>query len=183
MALITAFSTSNTAGIDLTAVWSATANAAGTFAENVQPYPPLKEGTLVEMTNGSKAVYVKFGTGGMTGTGYVGVIPLGNYAGAVMMSNSVGNLGDKIGVFLGSVAALVNDYGWLQVYGTCAAVQVTASASASTALGSTTTAGQVNSATTTGTKNLPGLFLTAAGPGSAGLTTAELNFPTVGSTN
>lgn len=182
MALITTFSTSNTAGIDLAAVWSATANAAGSLGENVMPYPPVKEGTLVEMTNGSKAVYVKFGTGGVTGTGYVAVIPLGNYAGAVMMSNSVGNLGDKIGVFLGSVAALVNDYAWLQVYGTCAAVQ-TATASVSVALASTTTAGQLDDATGTGTKNLSGIFLTAAQTGASGLSTAELNFPVVGSTN
>lgn len=171
------YSTSNTAGIDLTAIWSATANAAGTLGENVQPYAPFASGTTIDMLNGGKAVYVKFGTGGVTGIGYAVVMPsAGPYTAAVMMSNSVGAIGDKIGVFLGSGAALVNDYGWLQVYGLSAGLQTAASVAANTALTSGATAGQL---TTGGTHAIGNIFLTTAAGSGAGLTAAELNWPAV----
>lgn len=184
MALVTSFATSNTAGIDLTAIWSATANAAGSLGENVQPYPPFKEGTLCNMTNGGVAVYVKFGTGGVTGTGYLVVMPsAGPYTAAVMTSTSVGAVGDKVGAFLGVGAALVNDYGWLQVYGLSAGIQTAASVGANAALASSATAGQLATATGTGTRSIANIFLTTGAGGSAGLTTAELNYPAVTAVN
>lgn len=176
MALVTNFATSNTAGVNLADVWSATANAAGSLGENVAPYPPFKEGTVVDMLNGGKAVYVKFGTGGVTATGYAVLMPsAGPYTAAVMMSNSVGAIGDKIGSFLGNTAALVNDYGWVQVYG-LGIIQTAASVAANTALTSGATAGQL---TTGGTHAIGGIFLTTAAGGSAGTTSCEMNWPTV----
>lgn len=182
MALATTWSTANTAGIDLTAIWTAASNAAGTYSENVQPYPPFDVGMVVWMLNGGAAVYVKLGTGGMTGLGYVGVVLLGDYTNCVMMSNSVGNLGDKIGVWLGNGAGLAGDYGFIQVYGSNPNVW-SAVAVVSAAMQSTTTAGQIDDANGTGTKNISGLFLTTAKTTAAGLTAAELNWPAVGSTN
>lgn len=184
MALATTWSTANTAGIDLTAIWAAAANAAGTWGENVQPYPPFDVGMVVYMLNGGAAVYVKLGTGGATGIGYEIVVPLGNYSAAVMMSNSVGALGDKVGIWLGNGAGLIGDYGFIQVYGYNPTAQIASgSLAASTALASTTTAGQLSTATGTGTKNIAGIQLTATGPSSAGSGTMQLNWPTVGSTN
>ncbi len=185
MALITNFSTSNTAGVDLTAVWSATANAAGSLGENVQPYPPFKEGTIIDMLNGGKAVYVKFGTGGVTGNGYAVVMPsAGPYTAAVMISTSVGAVGDKVGVFLGTTAALVNDYGWLQVYGySPSGVQTAASVGANVALLSSVTAGQLATGTGSNTRAIGNIFLTTAAGGGAGLTACELNYPAVTAIN
>lgn len=176
MTLATTWSTANTAGIDFTAIWSALANsgATGSYMEGVQPYAPFDAGTMVPYQGGF-AVYVKLGTGGVTNTGYAIVIPAGNYSGAVMMSASVGAIGDKIGVWLGTGAALVNDFGWIQVYGT-GVLQTAASVTANTALLGTATAGQLAAS---GTHAIGNIFLTTGAGGSAGLTAAELNWPTV----
>lgn len=185
MALPTSWATSNVAGVDLTAVWSATANTAGTYSENVQPYAPFDAGMVVDMLNGGKAVYVKFGTGGVTNNGYAVVMPsAGPYTAAVMTSTSVGKVGDKVGVFLGTTAALVNDYGWLQVYGyNPSGVQTAASVGANAALLSSATAGQLATGTSTGTTAIGNIFLTAAAGGSAGLTACELNYPAITAVN
>lgn len=180
MTLATNFSTSNTAGVDLTQVY--TLPSAGTFAQNVQPGPPFTPGTVVTMSNGGKAIFVKLGTGGATAVGYFLVAPLNAYDGAVMMSNSVGNLGDPCGVWLGAVA-VANDYGWMQTSGLCpGGVAVAASCVKNVALASTATAGVLDDATGTGTKNISGVVITTTVVG-AGLSPAELNNPVVGSTN
>lgn len=182
MTIATFFSTDNKIGIDVTQVYQGSVSVAGTYAENVQPSPPFTPGTMAWAANGSAAVYVTLSTGGATGTGYVIVVPLGDYTKGVMMSNSVGNLGDKIGVWLGSGAGASADSGWIQLYGTNAAVQTNVAA-VSVAMASTTTAGQIDDATGSGTKNISGLFLTVAKTTSAGLAPCELNWPVVGSTN
>ena len=182
MTIATFFSTQNMANVDVTAVYSGSTTTAGTYAENVQPSPPFTPGTMAWASNGSAAVYVKLSTGGVTGTGYAIVVPLGDYTSAVMMSNSVGALSDKIGIWLGSAAASSGDSGWIQVYGSCAAARMNGSVVISTALASTSTAGALDDATTTGTKNISGIVLTQTGTG-AGNFTAELNWPVVGSTN
>ena len=60
----TNFSTSNTAGVDVTAVY--TASTSGTWGENVQPGPSFQAGTVVLGANGAKFVYVTLSTGGCT---------------------------------------------------------------------------------------------------------------------
>lgn len=183
MTLATNYSTSNTAGVDLTAVY--TASTAGTFGENVQPGAPFVAGTTILMSNGGKAIYVKLGTGGCLGQGYFIVAPLNAYDAAVMMSNSVGNLGDPCGVALCTAAALVNDYVWMQTSGLCpGGVQVAASCVHNVALASTTssTPGVLDDANGSLTKNISGIVITTTVT-SAGLSPAELNNPVVGSTN
>ncbi len=183
MTLATNWSTSNTAGVDLTAVWAAA--TAGTFAENVSPSAPFAAGTVVLGSNGAKYVFVKLGTGGCTGQGYLLVAPLNAYDGAVMMSNDVGNLGDPVGVAVCTAAALVNDYVWMQTAGLCpGGVRVAASCVHNVPLASTTasTPGVIDDAVGNPTKNLPGIVITTTVTG-AGLSPAELNNPTVGTTN
>lgn len=182
MTLATTWVTSNTSGIDLTAVYAALANSAGTFGENVQPYPPVAVGTKVSLTNGGTAIYVKLGTGGVTGTGYALVAPLNDYTAAVMMSNSVGNLGDPVGFSLNSGAALVNDCVWMQTSGLCASVQVAASCVHNVVLASTATAGIIDDSVSTPTKNITGVVITTTVVG-AGSSPGELLDPRVGTTN
>ncbi len=183
MTLATQFSTSNTSGVDLTAVY--TASTAGTWGENVQPGPPFTPGTVILGSTGAKYIYVTLSTGGCTGQGYFIVAPLNAYDGAVMMSNSVGNLGDPCGVALCTAAAVSGDSIWIQTSGLCAGgVRVAASCVRNVALASTanTSNGVLDDATGTGTKNISGIVITTTVTG-AGLSPAELNNPVVGSTN
>lgn len=169
------FNTSNRAGVNYSEVF--TPPSAGDYNFGAQPTFAL--GQLSEGSDGSEWVYVTFGSGGVTGLGYVVVID--EAFSAVMMSNSVGALGDKIAV--APAVAASGDYGWVQVYGTCDAIQVSASAAANVQLASTVTAGQLDDAVTTGTKNINGIVLTTANGGSAGTAPGTLNYPVVGSTN
>jgi len=173
MTLATNFSTSNTTGVNITDVWSAASNAAGTWSENVQPYPPFQAGTVLNGLYGAKYIYVKLGTGGATGAGYFIVAPLNDYSGAVMASNSVGNIGDPCGVWMGG-AALVGDYGWIQTSGlNTTGVQVAASCVHNVTLLTTGTAGVIDDA---GTHAISGVWITTTVTG-AGLSPAQLNSP------
>ncbi len=176
MALATNFSTTNTAGILLTDVWSATANAAGSLGENVAPYPPFTAGTVINGLAGAKYIYVKLGTGGATGAGYFIVCPLNAYDAAVMASDSVGNIGDPCGVWMGG-AALIGDYGWIQTSGlNSTGVRVAALCAHNVALGTTATAGVLDDSGSTHT--LSGVWITTTVVG-AGLSPAQLNNPVV----
>ena len=170
------FSTSNAAGFNFSDIFVVQTSG---YAENAIQVP-LALGTTAVGSDGSQWIYVKFGTGGQTGLGSVCVFDEDFLA--VMMSNSVGGLGDKIGV--GTAAALVDNYGWLQVYGTCDAISVAASCAANVALASTSsgTPGVLDDATGTGTKNISGIILTTAAT-TAGTYPGTLNFPVIGSTN
>lgn len=173
--MVVPYSTSNTAGINFTQTF--TPPAAGSY--NTGQLAPLALGQIAEGTDGSTWVYVKAGTGGVTGLGYVVVID--EDFTALMMSNSVGGLGDKIGV--APVAASLGDYFWAQVYGTCDDIRVSASCAANVVLASTTTAGEIDDSVTTPTKNITGIILTTARGGTAGNAPGMLNFPVVGTTN
>lgn len=181
MTLATQWSTQNTIGVDPAAIWSSASNA-GTYMEGVIPYAPFDAGFTIDLLNGGKAVYVKVGTGGVTGIGYAMVVLLGDYTNSVMMSNSVGSLGDHVGVWMGNGAAIAGDYGFVQMAGSNPGVQ-TGVALVSTALLSTSTAGQLDDANGTGTKNISGIFLTTAKTTSAGLAPCQMNWPQIGTTN
>lgn len=176
------------------AIGYSTSNAAGfAFGQTFRPgsssdatnfwntLPPVPVGTFAIGSDGTQWVYVKFGTGGATLQGYVCVYDE-DYL-AVMMSNSVGALGDKVGIYPATVAALANDYGWLQVYGTCDQIQVLASCAANVLITSTTTAGALDDAAGTGTKTISNMWLTTARAASQGNAPGTLNFPVVGATN
>jgi hypothetical protein len=141
--------------------------------------PPFALGQQITASDNSVWVYIKYGTGGSTGLGYAIVFDE-DFLG-VMMSNSVGAIGDKIGI--APAAALINNYGWVQVYGTCDAIQVAASAAANVALASTTTAGVLDDAVANPTKNITGIVLTTARAASQGNAPGVLNYPVVGTTN
>jgi len=176
MALATNFSTLNTAGIGLTDVY--TAATSGTFAENVQPGPPFAAGTVMLGLNGAKYIYVTLSTGGATGAGYFMVCPLNNYGAVVMASNSVGNIGDPCGVWMGG-AAVSGDSGWIQTSGlNSSGVQVAASCVRNVALSTTATAGVIDDGA--GTHNISGVVITTTVTG-AGLSPAELNNPAISS--
>lgn len=160
------------------------ANYAQVYSTSGSLYPyqgdiPFAVGQLSEGTDGSKWIFVKYGTGGATGLGYVCTYDEDFLA--IMMSNSVGALGDKVGV--APAAATINQYGWLQVYGTVDDVRVAASTAANVPLASSVNAGEISATVTTPTKNILGLVLTTARAASAGNAPGELNWPTVGTTN
>ena len=71
---------------------------------------------------------------------------------------------------------------WLQIMGD-APVQAGANAAANVLTSSTTTAGQVDSATTTGSKQLTGMELAVANGATAGVVEGILNRPRIGATN
>jgi len=169
------FNTSNMSGVNYNSVF--TPPAAGSY--NFGALPDVALGQISEGADGSVWVYVKFGTGGVTGTGYVVVVDE-DYL-AVMMSNSVGGLGDAIAV--APAVASLGDYGWVQRFGTCDAIRVAAATNPNVLLASTVTAGQLDDATTTGTKTLNGIVLTTVSGGAAGNAPGYLNWPTVGITN
>lgn len=176
MALSTNFATSNAAGVDLTAVY--TASTAGTWGENVQPGAPFAAGTVMLGLNGAKYIYVKLSTGGSTGAGYFIVCPLNAYDAAVMASNSVGNIGDPCGVWMGG-AASSGDFGWIQTSGlNSTGVQVAALCVHNVALSTTATAGVLDDGA--GTHNISGVVITTTVVG-AGLSPAQLNNPAISS--
>lgn len=169
------FVTSNAMGFALADVF--TPPSAGDYNYGASPAAAL--GTIVLASDGSQWVYVLFGSGGVTGLGYVVVVD--EAFGAVMMSNSVGGLGDPIAV--APAAASSGDYGWVQRFGTCDDIRVTASCNPNVALASTTTAGQIDDSVANPTKNLTGIILTTVRGGTDGNAPGYLNWPVVGTTN
>ena len=85
--------------------------------------------------------------------------------------------GDRVGVI--SVAFVISEFGWAQIYGT-ATVNVAASAAANVAINSTGTAGRLDDDATSGAEIITGIALTAAE--SSNLAAAILNYPVVGGT-
>lgn len=172
------FATSNVAGVNLAQIDKPLNTTTDGYGQFVETGSGFALGTKITASDGSVWLYCVYGTGGSTGLGYVMVID--EDFSAVMMSNSVGALGDKIGV--SPAVAVATDYGWIQVYGTCDSIQTNGATAANVPLASTVTAGKVDDAVTNPTKNLPGMVLTTltssgvAGPGF-------LNWPTVGTTN
>lgn len=135
-------------------------------------------GDVYADSQGNRYVFVQFGVGGAT-PNFVVSIKADNSA--LMATNSVALRGERVGVYVGTAAAAATEYGWVQIYG---AVNVqTDVATANVAMATTTTAGQIDDAVTTGTKNIHGLTLTSARTGSAGLAAAYLIDPHITSTN
>ncbi len=169
------FSTSNAAGFNFSDVF--TPQTSG-YGENAV-FNPVPVGTPADGSDGSKWIRVLVGVGGITGLGYVVVVD--EDFGCVMMSNSVGAIGDLIAV--APAVAIAGDYCWVQRYGTCDDIRVAASCAANVALASTTTAGEIDDSVANPTKNITGMVLTTARGGTAGNAPGVLNWPAVGSTN
>lgn len=126
---------------------------------------------------GREFVFVTFGVGGATGAGYACVVNE-NFS-AVMTTNAAALRGQQVGI--AQAAAAAGEFGWLQIYGNGNVWSAVAVANA--AMATTTTAGEIDDAAGTGTKQILGLSLTTARTGSAGLAPAILNYPTIGATN
>lgn len=168
------YANSGALGVDLSAVWTL-----GSGYKEYKQYPPFAVGTQITATDGSVWVYVKAGVGGVTGRGYSVVFDEDFLA--VMLANGTGALGDRVGV--PAAPSVSGDYQWVQVSGTCDVLQVSASCAANVPLATTTTAGQLDDAVGSPTKNVTGIVLTTAREATAGPAPAVLNFPVVGSTN
>lgn len=148
-----------------------------TLGTAVNVFPEHELGTRMKGANGAEWVYVQ-ASGAITGAGYVVVIDEAWQA--AMATNTTAVYGQQIGV--AGVAFADDDYGWVQVFGTCD-IRVAASCAANAVITSTTTAGQLDDAAGGGTKNIDGAVLTTANGGSAGNAEGVLTYPTVGSTN
>lgn len=74
-------------------------------------------------------------------------------------TNSAGALGDRVGVASATFAD--DEYGWVQVKGTCT-INVGSSCAANTKLNTTATAGRVDDDATAGAETIHGLYTTGA---------------------
>ena len=151
-------------------------NYAQVYSTSTTLYPytadiPFQLGQISQGTDGSQWIFVKYGTGGSTGLGYVCVYDEDFLA--IMQSTSTGGIGDKIGV--SPAAATIGQYGWLQVYGTCDDIRVFTSCNPNVALGSTANAGEIDDTVTT--HAIAGIWLTTARGASQGNAPGVLNFP------
>lgn len=165
------FSTSNLAGVDFDEIYVAPAVGAYNYGTS---NPAFEVGTLADGADGSKWVYVKYGVGGATGLGFVMAY---NEAFLAIMLNTTSDLiGQHVGV--APAAALVDNYGWLQIYGTCDNMQVLASCAANVNLGTTATSGALDDGATGGL-TVSGVVLTTARAASQGNAPAILNYPVV----
>lgn len=155
----------------------------GAFTETWTPgttigaVPPFEVGTRMKGADGSEWVYVQ-ASGAITGEGYAVVIDRDFQA--AMVTNTNGLRGLPIGIAGTDFAD--NDYGWVQVYGACN-IQVAASCAANVETTTTTTAGQLDDAAGTGTKEILGLVLTTARGGTAGTAAGFITYPSVYVTN
>jgi hypothetical protein len=138
-----------------------------------------KVGDIVEGTNG--AVWIRLlNSSTALVAGEVVNWTTAFVASGVTTSNSA--FGQQVGVC--PIAVPANAYFWAQIKGLAAAILVSASTPANTQLITTTTAGQLVNGTTTGTKNVNGIVLTAAqGSGGAGTQPGWLTNPVIGTTN
>jgi len=132
-------------------------------------------GSVALSTDGQEWVYVKAGSSGITGAGYVVILSTAWVADMVSTSNDA--RGWLVGV--ANSAFTANYYGWVQRSG-YANVQVLASAAANARLNTTATAGALDDDGTSTTFQIDGMVLSAARAASQGNAAAVLNWPTVG---
>lgn len=170
------YATSGQLGVDLSAFF----HPSTTGYPYTSDVPQFTLGQQITASDNSVWTRVKLGTGGSTGAGFFIVFDE-DFLG-VMVDNTHGSLGDKVGVWAAG-AAVAGDYGWVQVYGTCDAMQVLASAAANVALATTTTAGALDDTVTNPTVNITGVVLTTARAASQGNAPGVLNYPVIGTAN
>ena len=140
------------------------------------PGPPFSKGTMMNGTGDSAYVFVY--ASGAVALG--DVVQLSPTFTAVAVTSTLATFGSPLGV--AQVAIAAGAYGWVQRCGTCANIGTAAAAVVAVQLATTATAGQIDDATTTGTKNISGMVLTTTA-GSQTVVAGILNYPTVGTTN
>jgi hypothetical protein len=143
------------------------------------PAAPFVFGERTIGTDASEWIYVE--PAGAYAVGTVGYIDANWEFHALTTTNAAANNGMMVGVMsqvasvTASPSATNYDGVWAQIAGGCAALQVSASAAANVQLYTTATAGQLSDTPSAGFVN--NVVLTVAEGGSAGTTTALLNFP------
>lgn len=174
----TLFGTLPTEGIDFNATYTSYDQTAAVTATNSpdNPGPPVAVGTYVKGTGESEFVFVK--ASGAVALG--DVVQLSTTYTAVSVTTTLATFGSLLGV--AQVAIAAGAFGWVQRAGFCQKIGTAAAAVNNVQLATTATAGQIDDATTTGTKNITGMVL-AASAGSQTVTTAILNYPVVSTTN
>lgn len=135
----------------------------------------FKLGDRVRTHDGKEYVFVQ-ADGAITGDGYVVTISEAYQAAMITTSNDA--YGGKVGVADTDFAD--NDYGWVQIYGSCG-IRTEQDAAANVRLGATADAGQVDDAAATdGTLFISGMILgTATGGADAVNTTGFVSYPFV----
>lgn len=150
-----------------------TQNAVGASTSRLTTWAEFELGTVMWIGGGAY-VYVKYGTGGATGRGYV--LTIDEDFKAVMLSTDNDADGDQVGV--AGAAASANDYGWAQVYGK-APIRTAASALANTKLIPTATAGQLDDGVAAGFVVAGAWLRTATGEAAAVNESGFLTWPRV----
>lgn len=174
----TQFGTDNKSGVDFNATYAPYNQAAAQSSTNDPSNvgPPVAPGTYVQGSGESQYVLVY-----ASGTVNMGdVVQLSTTYTAVSVTSTLASFGSQLGVAQVTIPA--GNYGWVQRCGFCQKIGTNAAAVNNVQLATTTGAGLIDDATTTGTKNITGMVL-AASAGSSTITTAILNYPVVGTTN
>lgn len=96
---------------------------------------------------------------------------------ASLATTAAATRGTKVGV--APVAFAANEYGWVQVDGTCSAINVLASCVANVRLNTTATAGKLDDDGTATTKQIEGIFITTTNGGATASQPGILTIPMV----
>lgn len=175
-------------GINPTSIRTATEGpefALGTLG--MEDAAPTLQSAAIGVTGGSGGSsvpakiyrYVKFGTGGATGMGYIVAIDPSTDE-AIMPVAATGDAGTGMlkPVGVAQAAADATDYGWVQVYGACV-LEANAAAAKFTKINVTATAGEVDDATGATLNIVEGAVFTATATG-AGSFAAHVSWPYLG---
>lgn len=141
------------------------------------PGPPFTVGTTVKGTGESEFIFVK--ASAAIAVGDVCQITT-TTAAATGITTANGLLGNLIGV--AQVAIASGSYGWLQRAGACSNINVIGATVPNVLLFTTTTAGTIDDASTTGNKTITGIVITATSPAATGAVAGTLNNPVLGAT-
>jgi hypothetical protein len=141
------------------------------------PGPPFTVGTVVSGQGGSEFIFVKASAAIAAGD-VCQITTLTSLAAGITTAN--GLLGNRVGV--AQVAIASGSYGWLQLGGACQNINVIGATVPNVLLYSTTTAGTIDDASTTGNKTIAGIVITATSPTATGAVAGTLNWPVVGAT-
>lgn len=147
---------------------------------------PLRTGTDPDFGVGTRAIgpsgkeYLYFKASAAVAAGDVVVIDETATTVAQSVTTTNGLRGRRIGVANAAIAS--GSYGWAQVYGANAAINVLASCVANVRLNTTATAGSPDDDGTATTKQIEGLYLTTTRGGTNGPAPGMLINPVIGVT-
>jgi hypothetical protein len=136
-------------------------------------------GVLGTTSNGKIYKYIRSDATGFS-AGDAVIISEANVGDQATTTTSAPGTGQGLPVGVPEVSFTASYYGWVQVYGACAALNVATSCAAHTNINTTATAGRLDDDATEGAEVIEGLTTTAAE--SSNSAAAFLNFPIVGRT-